>query len=89
MQNLRERRTAANLSQSTLARKCGCSRTTISLIESGEKIPGADLLRRIEKALDGGSEGGYILPKIPFKSKEEEAEFHRYWCRRYGGDPRK
>ena len=52
MQDLKERRAAMGLSQTTFARKCGCSRQTITNIECGRQTPGMDLLRRIEKALD-------------------------------------
>lgn len=49
--NIKAERNRKNWSQSTLAEKSNLSTTSISLIETGEQIPGAFALYQISKAL--------------------------------------
>lgn len=48
---IRERRTAANLTQAALAEKCGLHRTFIGSVERGERNVAVLSLRKIAKAL--------------------------------------
>jgi transcriptional regulator with XRE-family HTH domain len=54
---LRRRRLAANLRAIDVARLAATSLSTLSLIERGLKIPGPDLLQRIERALEPSRNG--------------------------------
>lgn len=54
-------RKAANLTQRQLAERSGVSKSTINVIEQGEKIPRIDTVCRIAAALDMQPEGLFII----------------------------
>ena len=92
LKKLQERRKAMGVSQTTFARRCGCSRSMITKIEAGQKIPGANLRERIEMALEGGQAatgGMHSRGIIPFRDEAEAKEMHEIWCRRFGGRSQK
>jgi transcriptional regulator with XRE-family HTH domain len=49
---LKEQREAAGLTQERLAELAGMDRTTISLYERGERMPGLDSILKLIKGLD-------------------------------------
>ena len=52
IKELREKRKQAGLTQNNLAEQIGISRSTLSLIERGERKPSFDVMTKIAKALN-------------------------------------
>lgn len=50
--NLRDRRTAAGLSQEALGQRCSLHRTEISLLERGRRDPRLDTIVKLARALE-------------------------------------
>ena len=70
-------RSDAGLSQSALAEAVGTSQSAISQMESGERQPSFDMLRRLAKAL-GVSTSHLLGGEIEGLRPEEEAHFREY-----------
>ncbi|MEM9194299.1 MAG: substrate-binding domain-containing protein [Myxococcota bacterium] len=62
---VRERRTAARLSQSDLADRAGISRQAVSAIEAGRQIPSTTLALRLARALGSTVDDLFRLPGVP------------------------
>ncbi len=69
-QRIRQRRIAADLTQSDLAKRAGVSRTTVTRIERGQNI-GVDALVGIAVALDAGQEFASLFPDRDVRSLDE------------------
>ena len=74
---LQQIRTDAGLSQSALAREVETSQSAISQMESGERQPSFDMLRRLAKAL-GVSPSHLLGEDVDQLSKEEQVYFRQY-----------
>ena len=74
---LAEIRSDAGFSQSALAEAVGTSQSAISQMESGERQPSFDMLRRLAKAL-GVSTSHLLGGEIEGLRPEEEAHFREY-----------
>jgi transcriptional regulator with XRE-family HTH domain len=74
---LAEIRTDVGFSQSALAEAVGTSQSAISQMESGERQPSFDMLRRLAKAL-GVSTSHLLGGEIEGLRPEEEAHFREY-----------
>jgi len=51
-QHIREERKLMSLTAETLAQSCGVSRSFITLIENGSRMPGKKLLKKIASSLN-------------------------------------
>lgn len=74
---LQEVRTDAGLSQTALARAVNTSQSAISQMESGEREPSFDMLRRLAKAL-GVSPAHLLGRDVEGLSQEEQVHFRKY-----------
>lgn len=74
---LQQIRTDAGISQSALARDVEVSQSAISQMESGERQPSFDMLRRLAKAL-GVSPAHLLGEDVEQLSKEEQVYFRQY-----------
>lgn len=52
LEELKERRIAAGLSQNTLAQEIGIGRSTLSLLENGKRKPSYDIMVKISKVFN-------------------------------------
>lgn len=75
MNELKERRKAAGLTQAVLAKRVGCKQPTIGNIERGVYPPSPELLAKLEGVLDG--------KRVPKKRTAEEQWWHELWRDRY------
>ena len=76
MDNLKERRKAAGLTQAELARRCGCSRNYIWLVKKSKERPSDDMKEKIRRAL--GEEA--IMIRVP---TEEGQWRHDLWVEKW------
>ena len=74
---LQQIRDDAGLSQTALAREVETSQSAISQMESGERQPSFDMLRRLAKAL-GVSPAHLLGEDVDELSKEEQVYFRQY-----------
>lgn len=91
MEELRQRRLDARLSQAEMARRVGCSRAYICMIEYGRSHPSEDMRERIEQAFKGKwstktQQRTWNRRPMP---EDERAELHEIWVRRGYGEDRK
>lgn len=96
---LEQFRTDAGMSQTQLAKEVGTSQSAISQMESGERKPSFEMLRRIASALNVtpayllGEEVEELKPEeqayfrqfrsLPDEAKQELSEFAEYLRQRY------
>lgn len=89
MEDLRQRRLDAGLTQIEIARRARCTGVHICMIEKGKARPSEDLRMRIEAALESAiPENGRPYRGMPM-SAEEKKELHEIWIRRGYGEDRK
>lgn len=74
---LQQIRTDAGLSQTRLAREVATSQSAISQMESGERQPSFDMIRRLAKVL-GVSPAHLLGEDVDQLSKEEQVYFRQY-----------
>jgi len=74
---LQQVRSDAGLSQSALARQVDTSQSAISQMESGERQPSFDMLRRLAKAL-GVSTAHLLGEDVDQLSEKEQVYFRQY-----------
>jgi len=67
---LHDRRIAAELTQSQLAKRAGVSRPTVVRMESGQNI-GVEPLVRVAMALDAAGEFNALFPPVDSRSLDE------------------
>ena len=84
MEDLRQRRLDARLSQAEVARRAGTTQANISLMERGERRITWKMRKRLEAALDSAGRGTLGQYNKYDMREAERATMHRMWLERYG-----
>lgn len=79
MDDLKQRRLASGISQAEIARRVGCSRAYICMVEKGKTKPTIAMEVQIARVLDGNIPTS--APPIP---EAERKWWHELWCERHG-----
>lgn len=67
---IRDRRSAAGLTQGQLAKRVGITQPTVSHLEAGANV-GIEALVRVALALDAATEFGALFPPVDTRSLDE------------------